>query len=131
MLRGYDLVLHSLGNDVLEKSLGVLKPGGKLVSISGPPDPAFARQAGAGWLLRQIVGFLSAGVRRRAKSRRVDYSFLFMTANGEQLEKITALVEAGVIRPVVDQVFPFEKANEALAYVETGRARGKVVIAVK
>lgn len=131
VLRGYDLVLHSLGNDVLEKSLGVLKPGGKLVSISGPPDPAFARQAGAGWLLRQIVGFLSAGVRRRAKSRRVDYSFLFMTANGEQLEKITALVEAGVIRPVVDQVFPFEKANEALAYVETGRARGKVVIAVK
>jgi NADPH:quinone reductase-like Zn-dependent oxidoreductase len=131
VLQGYDLVLHSLGKAVLEKSLAVLKPGGKLVSLSGPPDPAFARQAGAGWLVRQIVGLLSAGVRREAKRLGVDYSFLFMTANGGQLEKITALVEAGAIRPVVDRVFPFEKANEALAYVETGRARGKVVIAVK
>jgi NADPH:quinone reductase-like Zn-dependent oxidoreductase len=131
VLRGYDLVLHSLGGDLLKKSLGVLRPGGKLVSISGPPDPAFARQAGVGWLPRLVVGLLSAGVRREAKRHGVDYSFLFMTASGAQLEKITALVEAAAIRPVVDRVFPFKQTNEALAYVEAGRARGKVVIAVK
>jgi NADPH:quinone reductase-like Zn-dependent oxidoreductase len=54
-----------------------------------------------------------------------------MTANGGQLAQITSLIEAGHIRPVMDRVFPFDKTNEALDYVETGRAKGKVVIAVK
>jgi NADPH:quinone reductase-like Zn-dependent oxidoreductase len=74
---------------------------------------------------------LSAGIRRKSKRRGVSYSFLFMTANGGQLGKITSLIEAGVIRPVIDRVFPFEGTNEALDYIETGRAKGKVVVAVK
>ena len=131
VLQGYDVVLNSLGKDTLEKSLAVLKPGGKLISISGPPDPDFAKQNGLGWLFQQIMRLLSSGIRRKAKRKGIRYSFLFMTANGGQLEKITALIEAGVIRPVMDRVFPFEKTNEALAYVDTGRAKGKVVIAVK
>jgi NADPH:quinone reductase-like Zn-dependent oxidoreductase len=53
-----------------------------------------------------------------------------MRAQGQQLREITSLIESGVIRPVVDKVFPFEKTAEALAYVETGRAKGKVVITV-
>jgi len=131
VLQGYDVVLNSLGKDTLEKSLRVLKPGGKLISISGPPDPEFARENGSGWLLQQIMRVLSFGIRRKSKRHRVSYSFLFMTANGGQLGQITSLVEAGAVRPVMDRVFPFEKTNEALAYVETGRAKGKVVIAVK
>ncbi|OBZ93786.1 NADPH:quinone oxidoreductase [Pararhizobium polonicum] len=131
VLQGYDVVLNSLGKDTLEKSLSVLKPGGKLISISGPPDADFARENGSGWLLQQVMRLLSFGIRKKAKRRGVHYSFLFMTANGGQLAKITALIETGVIRPVVDRIFPFEKTNEALAYVETGRAKGKVVIAVK
>ena len=131
VLQGYDVVLNSLGKDTLEKSLRVLKPGGRLISISGPPDPEFARESGFGWLLQQVMRLLSFSIRRKSKRHRVSYSFLFMTANGGQLEQITALIEAGVIRPVMDRVFPFEKTNEALAYVETGRAKGKVVIAVK
>jgi NADPH:quinone reductase-like Zn-dependent oxidoreductase len=54
-----------------------------------------------------------------------------MKAEGKQLGEITKLIEAGIIKPVIDKVFPFEQVNEALAYVETGRARGKVVIKVK
>ncbi len=131
VLSGYDVVLNSLGKDTLEKSLSVLKPGGKLISISGPPDPDFARQNRSGWLLGQVMRLLSAGIRRKAKRHRVSYSFLFMTANGGQLGKVTSLIEAGVIRPVLDRVFPFVKTNEALAYVETGRAKGKVVVRVK
>lgn len=131
VLRGYDVVLNSLGKDTLEKSLAVLKPGGKLISISGPPDPDFARQNGLGWPLRQVMRLLSSGIRRKSKRLGGSYSFLFMTANGGQLEKITSLIEAGDIRPVVDRVFPFEKTNEALDHVQTGRAKGKVVIAVK
>jgi NADPH:quinone reductase-like Zn-dependent oxidoreductase len=131
VLKGYDVVLNSLGKDTLEKSLAVLKPGGKLISISGPPDPDFARENGFGWLLRQVMRFLSLSIRRKSKRRGIGYSFLFMTANGAQLGKITSLIEAGAIRPVIDRAFQFEKTNEALDYVETGRVKGKVVIAVK
>ena len=131
VLQGYDVVLNSLGKDTLEKSLRVLKPGGRLISISGPPDAEFAREIGSGWLLQLAMRLLSLGIRRKSKRHRVSYSFLFMTPNGTQLEQIASLIEAGTIRPVVDRVFPFEKTNEALAYVETGRARGKVVIAIR
>ncbi|WNJ92276.1 NADP-dependent oxidoreductase [Bosea sp. 685] len=131
VLQGYDVVLNSLGKDTLEKSLAVLKPGGTLISISGPPDPDFARKSGLGWPLQLVTRLLSSGIRRKAKRRRINYSFLFMTANGGQLGQITSLIEAGEIRPVMDRVFPFEKTNEALAYVETGRAKGKVVITMK
>ena len=130
ILRDYDVVLNSQDTKTLEKSLRVLKPGGKLISISGPPDPRFAKEIGLGWPLKMVMGLLSFGVRRKAKRRRIDYSFLFMRAEGSQLSKITTLIDSGIIRPVVDKVFPFEKTEEALTYVESGRAIGKVVIKV-
>jgi NADPH:quinone reductase-like Zn-dependent oxidoreductase len=106
----------------------VLKSGGKLISISGPPDVAFAKEQGLNWFLQQVMRLLSFGIRRKTKGRRISYSFLFMRANGEQLSQITSLIEVGIIRPVMDRVFPFEATNEALAYIETGRSRGKVVV---
>ncbi|MER8418333.1 NADP-dependent oxidoreductase [Mesorhizobium sp. M1329] len=131
VLSGYDVVLNSQDAKTLEKSLNVLKPGGKLISISGPPDPEFAREKGLNLMLRLVLRLLSRGIRAKAKRRGVQFSFLFMWAQGDQLSKITALIEAGAIRPVVDRVFPFEATNDALAYVETGRAKGKVVIKVR
>lgn len=131
VLRDYDVVLNSLGAETLNKSLEVLKPGGKLISISGPPDPDFAKDQGLSWILRQGVRVLSYGIRKKAKRHHVNYSFLFMKADGDQLREITSLIDADVIRPVVDRVFPFESTREALAYVETGRAKGKVVIKVR
>jgi NADPH:quinone reductase-like Zn-dependent oxidoreductase len=111
VLSGYDLVLHS--------------------QDAKPPDPDFARELGLNLFLKLVMRLLSRGARKKAKNRGVRYSFLFMRAQGQQLSEITSLIESGVIRPVVDKVFPFEKTADALAYVETGRARGKVVIAVK
>lgn len=131
VLQGYDVVLNSQDGKTLAKSLRVLKGGGKLISISGPPDPAFAKDIAAPGLVRLVVRLLSWGIRRKARGRGVGYSFLFMKANGAQLQEITRLIEAGAIRPVIDKVFPFEATNEALAYVEAGRAKGKVVIKVK
>lgn len=131
VLSGYDVVLNSLDGDTLHKSLNVLKPGGKLISISGPPDPDFAREQGLNWFLQQVTRLLSSGIRRKAKGRQISYSFLFMRANGEQLSQIASLIEAGIIRPVVDRTFPFEATNEALAYIETGRSRGKVVVKLR
>jgi NADPH:quinone reductase-like Zn-dependent oxidoreductase len=131
ILRGYDLVLHSQDAEALDESLQVLRPGGKLVSISGPPDPDFAKRLGAGWMPQQIMRALSYRTRSKAERLHVGYSFLFMRADGDQLREIAALIDSGVIRPVVDRVVPLEQTNEALAYVESGRAKGKVVIKVR
>jgi len=130
-LSDYDLVLHSQDGKALGKSLRVLRPGGRLISISGPPDSNFAEEIGAPWFVRFFTRVLSWGARRRAKSLDTTFSFLFMRANGDQLRQIAALIDAGRIRPVVDEIFPFQSTNEALAYVETGRAKGKVVIKMK
>ena len=54
-----------------------------------------------------------------------------MKASGSQLREITRLFDAGVMRPVIDRVFPFESTNEAMTYVEAGHAKGKVVVSVK
>jgi NADPH:quinone reductase-like Zn-dependent oxidoreductase len=131
ILHDYDVVLNSLGAETLEKSLRVLKPGGKLISISGPPDPAFAKDRGLSWIVRLAMRLLSYRIRDKAKRHHVSYSFLFMRASGEQLREIGSLIESGIIRPVVDRVFPFAETKEALAYVETGRAKGKVVVKVR
>lgn len=127
-LRDYDVVLNSLGKDELSRSLQILKPGGHLVSISGPPTPEFAAARGLAWPLRQVLRLLSRGIRSQAKRKHVRYTFVFMRADGAQLREIASLIESGAISPVVDRVFPFECTHEALAYSESGRAKGKVVV---
>ena len=132
ILKDYDVVLHSNRDPkVLEQSLRILKPGGTLVSLVGPPTPEFALKLGLAWYLKLVTSLLSGSVKRKAKKLGVNYSFLFMRAEGNQLSEITALIDTGIIRPVVDKVFPFEQTNDALAYVESGRAKGKVVIKVR
>ncbi|MBL7942257.1 MAG: NADP-dependent oxidoreductase [Flavobacteriales bacterium] len=129
VLKDYDVVVHSSKErKVLIDSLKILKRGGTLVSLTGPPTPAFAKTLGLSWPLQWLMGLLSASVRRMAKRLGVNYRFLFMRADGNQLAQITALIESGKIRPVVDKVFAFEQTNEAMAYVETGRSKGKVVV---
>ena len=131
ILKAYDLVLNSQDEKTLIKSLNILKPGGKLVSISGPPDVSYAKEFKLPWFLKIVFYFLSNKVMRLAKKLNIQYSFLFMKADGQQLKKIATLIEAEKIIPVIDRVFPFEQTNEALAYLAKGRAKGKVVIKVK
>lgn len=131
ILKDYDLVLNSQDPKTLEKSLRILKSGGKVISISGPPDTTFAKEIGLSWFMKTAIFFLSRKVRKQAKQLGVDYSFLFMQANGKQLYEIGKLIEIGVIRPVVDKVYSFEQMNEAMSYVSSGRAKGKVIVNVK
>jgi len=130
-LRDYDVVLNSLGTDELFRSLQILRPGGHLISISGPPTPAFATARGLAWPVKQVMRLLSRRIRSKARQRGVDYTFLFMRADGDQLGEITALVESAAVRPVIDRVFPFQQTENALAYVESGRTKGKVVIEMR
>jgi NADPH:quinone reductase-like Zn-dependent oxidoreductase len=130
ILSSYDVVLNSQDPKTLDESLHIVKPGGLLISISGPPDPTFAKEFGLNPFLKLVMRLLSRGVRKKAKKLGVRYSFLFMRAQGQQLSEITSLIQSGAIRPVVDRIFPFEKTGDALVYVESGRAKGKVVITV-
>lgn len=131
ILKDYDLVLNSQDTKTLEKSLRILKPNGKVISISGPPDTDFADSISLPWYLKLIMKMLSLGIKNKARRLGVDYSFLFMRADGNQLSEITKLINGGIIKPVIDKVFTFDQTNEALAYVEAGRSKGKVVIKVK
>ncbi|PSK96755.1 NADPH:quinone reductase-like Zn-dependent oxidoreductase [Murinocardiopsis flavida] len=128
VLSDYDLVVDSLGGKNLERSLRVLRPGGKAIGISGPPDPEFARTAGLNPLLRLAITALSAGIRRRARKLGVTYEFLFMRADGDQLRRISALVDDGELRPEVGRVFPFDQTPQALQALAQGGIRGKAVI---
>lgn len=124
----YDIVLDSQGRDTLAKSLRVLKPGGAAIGIAGPPDPDFARQRELGLPLRLAMTLLSLNTRRAARRRGVRYSFLFMHASGAQLGEITKLIETNILQPTVDRTYPFDETPQALAHVEAGRTKGKVVI---
>ncbi|MFI7406035.1 NADP-dependent oxidoreductase [Streptomyces sp. NPDC049541] len=128
LLTGYDLVLDSLGGENLEKSLRVLRPGGKAIGIAGPPDPAFAREAGLNPLLRLAVAALSRKIRKQAKNLGVTYEFLLMRASGDQLRQITTLIDEGVVRPVVGTVFGFDQTPQGLQSLSQGGIRGKAVI---
>lgn len=127
LLSGYYMVLDPFGPDSVLRSLRVVKPGGLVVGIGGPPDPAFATYLGKP-LLRPVLAFTSRRVRAAAKKAGARYEFLFMRADGAQLREVALLVDAGALRPVIDKVFPFEETVAALDYVDTGRAKGKVVV---
>ena len=128
VLRDYDAVLGTVRGDAIEKSLRILKPGSTVVSLIGPPDAAFARARGMNFFMVFVFGLLSRKIIRHARKRGGAYSFLFVHPDGSQLAEIAELLKAGRIRPVIDKVFPFEQATEALAYLEKGRAKGKVVV---
>lgn len=131
VLSGYDVVLGTVRGDAIEKSLTILKPGGKVVSLVGPLDAAFARARGLNPLLALLFRLMSWKIMRLARQRGATYSFLFVRSDGALLGEIAKLISAGRIRPVIDKVFPFEQAKDALAYLAQGRAKGKVVIKMR
>ncbi|PVH24286.1 NADP-dependent oxidoreductase [Sphingobacterium corticibacter] len=131
LLKDYDVVLNSQDTKTLKKSITILKPGGQVISISGPPTPSFAKDKGLPWYLRLIFSLISFSIRNKAKKHHVDYHFLFMKASGSQLEQVTQLIEANIIKPVIDKVYTFTHTDDALKYIESGRAKGKVVIKIK
>lgn len=130
VLQDYDVVLGTVRGDGIEKSLRILKPKSSIVSLIGPPDAAFARARGMNFLMKFVFGLISSKIIRQARKRNIEYSFLFVHPDGHQLAEIGMLLDAGHIHPVIDKVFPFDQTKQALAYLEEGRAKGKVVVKV-
>lgn len=128
VLDGYDAVLVTVKGDAVEKAVRILKPGGRIVSLTGPLDAAFARAKRLNAVLTFVFRLMSHKMSRLARQRNVNYSFLFVRPDGEQLRTIAGLLESGQVRPVIDKVFPFDQAIQALDYLALGRAKGKVVV---
>lgn len=131
ILKDYDLVLNTQDEETLLKSMKILKPGGKIISISVVPDEQFAIDSGVNWLVKFVIKMRSAKVIKEASKRQVDYSFLLMHSSRKQLEEITSIIEERKIKPVIDKVFPFNETNEAMNYLESGRAKGKVLVKIR
>ncbi|WP_159868310.1 MULTISPECIES: NADP-dependent oxidoreductase [unclassified Raoultella] len=130
ILSNYDVVLGTLRGDEIARAMKIVKSGGKVISLIGPPDVKFARKRGMNALMRGIIWLLSAKIIRLAEKNNIDYSFLFIRSDGKQLEEIARLVDAGNIRPIIDKTFPFERTKSALEYLARGHAKGKVVITI-
>ncbi|WP_078380696.1 NADP-dependent oxidoreductase [Sutcliffiella halmapala] len=131
ILKNYDAVLDTLGGKILENSFDVVKDGGKIVSISGIPNARFAKEYGSGYLKTVLFSIASTKLTALEKKHNVQYTFLFMKPSGEQLRIIADYIEAGKIKPVIDRVYPFNEAQKAMEYAESGRAKGKIILKIK
>ncbi|MGN7410338.1 NADP-dependent oxidoreductase [Sporosarcina sp. SAFN-010] len=131
ILKDFDAVFDTQGGVTLETSFNVLKKGGKIVSVSGLPTARFAKEQGLGFVKTKLFAVASQKLNRLGKKHNVDYTFLFMKSNGQQLQLLTQYIESGEILPVLDRVFSFEETANAVEYSETGRAKGKIIVNIK
>lgn len=131
ILKNYDAVFDTLGGETLEKSFEVIKSGGKIVSVSGLPNARFGKESGSGFFKTMLFLVASHKLTALEKKHNVQYTFLFMKPSGEQLSIIANFIESGKIKPIIDKVYPFEDAQKAMEYAETGRAKGKIILKIK
>jgi NADPH:quinone reductase-like Zn-dependent oxidoreductase len=129
ILHDYDAAFDLIGGGDLAATFAILKPGGKVVSIAGVPEPTTACQdLDAGPFVSALFWLASARVRRQARRHDVIYRYLFMHPSGEDLTFLAQLAEDRALEVVINRVFPFDQISDAFAYLEQGRAKGKVVV---
>ncbi|MDP1459172.1 MULTISPECIES: NADP-dependent oxidoreductase [Bacillus cereus group] len=131
ILKDYDAVFDTIGGTTLEKSFDIIKSGGNIVSVSGMPNARFGKEFGSGFFKTLLFSLASRKLTTLEKKHNAQYSFLFMKPSGDQLRTIANYIEAGKIKPVIDRVFPFEDAQKAMEYSESGRAKGKIIVKIK
>jgi len=129
VLRDYDGAFDLVGGQDPRNSLDILKRGAKTVTIAGVAEPSTVRvDVGLGPLLTAVVWAVSTRIRHQARRRGVGYRYMLMHPSGDDLDLLARLVDGGQLKPVTDRVFPFERIADAFAYLEQGRAKGKVVV---
>jgi alcohol dehydrogenase len=131
VLQNFDGVLDTLGGETLEKAFKIVKPGGYIVSVSGPPNAGFGKTERLGFIITNVFRLIARKITKLEKKYNVNYSFLFMKPSGRQLEVLTEWIESEKIKPVIDRIFPFEDAQKAMEYSESGRAKGKIVLNIR
>jgi alcohol dehydrogenase len=130
-LKDYDAVFDTLGGEILKKSFQVIKSGGKIVSVSGLPNARFGKEYGSGYFKTLLFSVASHKLTALEKKHNAQYTFLFMKPSGDQLRIIANYIETGKIKPIIDRVLPFEDAQKAMEYAESGRAKGKIILKIR
>ena len=126
--RDFDAGLDLVGGETLDKMFEIMKPGTKIVSVTAVPEPQMAlRDLGGRRAMAAVFWVISYGVRQRARRAGVGYRYMFMHPSGNDLAELAGLIEQGSLRVMIDKTYPFAEIAEALDYVESGRAKGKVV----
>lgn len=129
VLHDFDGAFDLIGGNTLLNTFRIVKRGGKVVSIAGLPEPTTAtRDLHAGAALAAAFWVASLRIRFQAWKYGVAYRYLFMRESGEDLASLATLLHSGRLQVVVDRVFPFEQIPAAMAYLEAGHAKGKVVV---
>jgi NADPH:quinone reductase-like Zn-dependent oxidoreductase len=129
VLSGFDAALDLVGGETLEQMFKILKPGSKVVSVAGMPEPQTAwKDLDAPAWMTVLFWAASLGIRSRAREAKVKYRYLFMHPSGEDLKFLARLVTEGQLKAVVDSSYPLEKIADAFAALEQGRAKGKIVV---
>ena len=122
---GFDLV----GGNTLEQMFGIMRPGARIVSVAAIPEPQTAiKDLGGRRALSAAFWIISYGIRSRARRAGIGYRYLFMHPSGRDLAQLSELIEQEKLKIIVDKTYPFARISEALAYVESGHAKGKVVV---
>ena len=128
VVRDQDVVFDTQGGETLLRSFQSVKRGGVVVTVGGVPDGKFARAWGLSLPIVWALTFMTRKITAAAKQSGARFEYLFMHPSGDQLAEISNLVALGAVKPILDRRFPFDATPEAVAYVETGKAVGKVVV---
>jgi alcohol dehydrogenase len=130
VVRDQDVVFDTQGGETLIRSFQSVKRGGVVVTVGGVPDGKFARAWGLSLPIIWALTFMTRKITVTAKQRGARFEYLFMRPSGDQLAEIGKLVDQRAIKPILDRRFPFDATREAVAYVESGKAVGKVIVDV-
>jgi alcohol dehydrogenase len=129
VLSGFDGAFDLLGGDTLEQAFAIVRPGATVVTVAGMPEPQTAsKDLGRGLGLQALFWVASFSLRRRARHHRARYRYLFMHPSGEDLSELVRLIDAGAVKVIIDSVYPFERIAQAMARLEAGHAKGKIVV---
>lgn len=129
VLSGFDGAFDLIGGDSLKQAFAIVRPGATVVSVAGMPEPLTASkdlQRGLG--LQALFWAASFSIRRSASKRGVRYRYLFMHPSGADLSELAELIDHGALKVIVDSMYPFAGIAEAMARLEAGHAKGKIVV---
>lgn len=131
LLEPVDFVMDTLGEKEFDRELSIIKPGGKLVSLIAGPNKQFAIDKGMPKAKQLLFGLAGKKFDKKAREKGVEYRFIFVRSDGEQLKEISRIIEKNNIVPAVDPTyFRLEDIDQALQLVAKGHPKGKVLLRV-
>lgn len=131
VLRNIDYVIDTRGIEDVEKESSIMRNGGRILSLIAGPNKYFATVRNYPIWKQVLFGLVGRKLDKITHKYGVDYRFIFVRSNGEQLKEVTKIVEKNNIVPVIDEhEFDIDHIEDALKLVDQGNIHGKVVVSI-